>query len=59
MTSESAPSAKGSATDMFADQTRFVLPPKKWRELNRLLDAPPREIPRLKRLMREKSILEK
>jgi uncharacterized protein (DUF1778 family) len=52
-------SAVASAQDVLSDRTNFALSPKDWRKFNALLDSPPRDIPRLKRLFREKSIFEK
>jgi uncharacterized protein (DUF1778 family) len=52
-------SAVASANDLLAERNRFVLSPKNWQKFNELLDAPAREIPRLKRLFKEKSVLEK
>jgi uncharacterized protein (DUF1778 family) len=52
-------SAIASAHDVLSDRTNFALSPKDWRKFNALLDSPPREIPRLKRLFREKSAFEK
>ena len=50
--------AVATADDVLASRTTFVLSPKDWRKFNDLLDAPPRDIPRLRRLFKEKSILE-
>lgn len=52
-------SATATANDVLAARTTFVLSPKDWQKFNALLDSPPRELPRLKRLFREKSVLEK
>ena len=38
-----------------ADRSRFVLPAGKWREFYAALDAPPRAIPELRKLLREPS----
>jgi uncharacterized protein (DUF1778 family) len=52
-------SAVASADSVLADRTTFVLSSKNWRKFNDLLDSQPRQIPRLRKLLREKSILEK
>jgi uncharacterized protein (DUF1778 family) len=39
-----------------ADRTRFILTTAKWREFNAALDAPPRSIPALKKLLHERSV---
>jgi uncharacterized protein (DUF1778 family) len=52
-------SAVTSAESVLAGRTRFSLSPKNWRKFNELLDSPPRQIPALKRLLREKSVFEK
>ena len=51
-------SAVASAEDVLAARTTFVLSRKDWQKFNSLLDSSPREIPRLKRLFKEKSIFE-
>jgi uncharacterized protein (DUF1778 family) len=51
--------AVASAEDVLAARTTFVLSRKDWQKFNSLLDSAPREIPRLKRLFKEKSIFEK
>jgi uncharacterized protein (DUF1778 family) len=51
-------SALTNANDILADRTTFVLSPKDWRKFNELLDSPPRDTPRLRRLFREKSVFE-
>jgi uncharacterized protein (DUF1778 family) len=43
-------SATAAAENAVADQTRFVLPPDKWKSFNEALDAPPKDMPALKSL---------
>ncbi len=45
-------------TDL-ADRRVFVLDDKAWRDLQRALDRPPRPAGRLRRLLSERSVLEK
>lgn len=52
-------SSQLAAERVLADRTRFVLSPQKWREFNAALDAPPREIPALRRLFREASVFKR
>ena len=40
------------------DQVLFVLPPDRWQAFCEALDAPPREIPALRKLLKEASILD-
>lgn len=40
------------------DPVRFVLPPERWQAFCDALDAPPREIPALRKLLSEPSILD-
>ncbi len=42
-----------------ADRRVFILEDKKWRRLQQALDRPPRPAARLRRLMSERSILER
>lgn len=46
-------SSRVAAEMVLAERTRIALPPEKWREFNAALDAPPREIPALRRLFTE------
>lgn len=43
--------AYSEAQAVLADQTRIRLPPRKWRAFCKALDAPPKEIPALRRLL--------
>jgi uncharacterized protein (DUF1778 family) len=47
-----------AAENVLADQTRFVLPADKWAAFNAALDAPPKELPALKRLFAKPSVFE-
>jgi uncharacterized protein (DUF1778 family) len=47
--------AYNAAQEVLADQVHFILPPERWREFCRALDAPPRVIPALKSLFSEPS----
>ena len=51
-------SALRSAEETLTDRTRFGLTAERWKEFQDALDAPPRELPRLRRLMAEKSAFE-
>lgn len=46
-------SALERADEALADRQRFSLSPADWKRFLAALDAPPRELPRLKRLMTE------
>jgi uncharacterized protein (DUF1778 family) len=46
-------SALGRAEEALADRRTFALGTEKWRAFLEALDAPPRELPRLRKLMRE------
>lgn len=50
--------ATRAAEDVLADRRRFVLPRAKWAEFARMLDAPPRSLPRLRRLLSSPSVLD-
>lgn len=52
-------SASERAERMLADQTHFVLSEEQWKAFTEALDQPPRRLPRLERLLREPSILER
>lgn len=51
--------ARIRAEQRLADQDQFALPPGRLRAFMKALDRPPRKIPRLHRLMRESSALER
>lgn len=52
-------SALERADEALAEQRTFILSPEKWEAFQAALDAPPRDIPRMRRLMQEPSIFEK
>jgi uncharacterized protein (DUF1778 family) len=52
-------SALARAEEALPDRRRFVLDEKRWKAFLKALDAPPRAMPRLKRLLREPGVLEK
>jgi uncharacterized protein (DUF1778 family) len=52
-------SAAERAERILADQTRFALSEKQWKAFTHALDQPPRHLPRLKKLLRERSVLER
>jgi uncharacterized protein (DUF1778 family) len=41
---------------LLASRTQFSIPEDKWIKFNEMLDAPPRDLPELKRLLAEPSI---
>ena len=47
-----------AAQQILADQTHFYLSPEKWDEFCAALDAPPRELPALRRLLMEPSVFD-
>jgi uncharacterized protein (DUF1778 family) len=47
-----------AAQQVLAEQVHFALPPERWREFCRALDAPPRVIPALKKLLTEASLFD-
>jgi uncharacterized protein (DUF1778 family) len=51
-------SALVRADQTLADRTRFGLDGERWQKFLEALDAPPREIPRLARLLQEPSVFE-
>jgi len=51
-------SALTQAAEVLADRRLFLLDDKQWQEFMDALDAPPRPMPRMERLLREPSILE-
>ena len=51
-------SALARAEETLADRRSFTLDDEQWRAFVAALDAPPRELPRLKKLFQEKSIFE-
>ena len=51
-------SALVRAEETLADRTRFGLDSERWEAFLEALDAPPRDLPRLERLLREPSVFE-
>ncbi len=47
------------AEEALADRTRFGLDAERWEEFLTALDAPPRQLPRLERLLQEPSVFER
>jgi len=52
-------SSREAAEHVLGDQTRFRLPPAKHRAFLAALDAPPRKISGLRRLLSRRSVLER
>jgi uncharacterized protein (DUF1778 family) len=52
-------SALVRADEALADRTRFGLDADRWKSFMEALDAPPREIPRVGRLLKEPSVFER
>jgi uncharacterized protein (DUF1778 family) len=50
--------AYSAVQQVLAEQVHFTLPPERWREFCRALDAPPKEIPALKQLFAEASVFD-
>jgi uncharacterized protein (DUF1778 family) len=51
-------SALSRAEETLADRRRFGLKAEQWAAFMAALDAPPRELPRLKRLFRERGVFD-
>lgn len=47
-----------AAQQVLADQVHFTLSPERWKIFCRALDAPPRDVPALRRLLTEKSVFD-
>lgn len=47
-----------AASEILAEQTQFILSAEKWAEFCEALDAPPRQIPALRKLLTQPSILD-
>jgi uncharacterized protein (DUF1778 family) len=52
-------SALQRAAETLPDRTRFELDAKQWAEFQALLDAPPRDLPRLAALLTKRSVFER
>ncbi len=48
-----------AAQQVLADQSHFYLSPEKWDEFCAALDAPPKELPALRKLLTEPSVFDK
>jgi len=48
-----------AAQQILANQTHFYLSPEKWDEFCSALDAPPRELPELRKLLNKPSVFDK
>lgn len=51
-------SALSRAEETLADRQSFTLDPKQWKLFVDALDASPRELPRIKKLFKERSVFE-
>lgn len=49
-------SALGRAEEALADRRVFQLPPEQWEAFAAALDAPPRDLPRLRKLLNEPGV---
>ena len=58
MTNFMVEQAFNAAQQVIADQTHFYLSPEKWDESCAALDAPPREVPELRRLLTGPSVFD-
>lgn len=58
LTSFMVDQAFNAAQQILADQAHFYLSPGKWDEYCAALDAPPRELPELRKLLREPSVFD-
>lgn len=47
-----------AAQQVLAEQVHFVLPPDRWQAFCAALDAPPRDIPALRKLLTEASVFD-
>jgi uncharacterized protein (DUF1778 family) len=52
-------SALSRAEETLAERTRFGLDADQWKAFHAALDAPPRKLPRVEKLLREKSVFER
>ena len=50
--------AFNAAQQILADQTHFYLSPEKWDEFCAALDAPPRELPELRKLLTQPGVFD-
>jgi uncharacterized protein (DUF1778 family) len=47
-----------AAQQVIADQAQFTLPKKQWREFCAMLDAPPKSVPALGRLLKKRGLFD-
>ena len=52
-------SALQRAAETLPDRTRFDLDAKQWEQFQALLDAPPRDLPRLAKLLKKPTVFER
>ena len=50
--------ARSAAEEVLADRVQFGLPPERWQAFCKALDAPPRTLPRLKKLLTEPGVFD-
>lgn len=50
--------AFNDAQNILAEQAHFYLSPKKWEEFIAALDAPPKDLPKLRKLLTEPSVFD-
>lgn len=50
--------AYAEAQAVLADQSQFRLPDKQWRKFGKALDAPPKDIPALRKLLTEPGVFD-
>ena len=58
MTTFMVEQAFNAAQQILADQTHFYLSPEKWDEFCAALDAPPRDIPEVRKLLAEPNVFD-
>lgn len=58
MTNFMVEQAFNAAQQILADQAHFYLSPEKWDEFCAALDAPPRDLPKLRKLLTEPSVFD-
>ncbi len=51
-------SALEQAEEILADRRAFTLPPKQWAKFFEAFDAPPRPLPRLRKLLRQPGLFD-
>ena len=58
LTSFMVEQAFAAAQQILADQAHFYLSPRKWDEFCKALDAPPRQLPELRKLLTEPGVFD-